>query len=121
MIKELITKAPVLAHFDPSLPLEIQCDSSKCDIGAVLTQSDKPVEFRSRTLTEAERLYAQIEKEMLALVYAVEHFNDYTFGRETTVFTDHKPLVSIASKPLNIAPRRLQMMLIRLQKYDLDI
>ncbi|CAH8491041.1 unnamed protein product [Dicrocoelium dendriticum] len=120
-IKQLIACAPVLAYYDPSLPLEIQCDSSQFGIGAVLMQNGKPIDFRSRTLTESERRYAQIEKEMLALVYAVERFNDYTFGRRTTVFTDHKPLVSIANKPLHVVPRRLQRMLIRLQKYDLDI
>ncbi|CAH8526715.1 unnamed protein product [Dicrocoelium dendriticum] len=51
----------------------------------------------------------------------MERFNDYTFGRKTTVYTDHKPLVSIATKPLNNVPRRLQRMLIRLQKDDIDI
>ncbi|CAH8560353.1 unnamed protein product [Dicrocoelium dendriticum] len=120
-IKELITNAPVLAYYNPQLSLEIQCDSSQFGIGAVLMQNGKPIDFRSRTLTETERRYAQIEKEMLAVVYAVERFNDYTFGRKTTVFTDHKPLVSIANKPLHVVPRRLQRMLIRLQKYDLEI
>jgi len=58
---------------------------------------------------------------MLAIVFSVEKFNDYTFGRKTIVHTDHKPLESIVKKPLHRAPRRLQGMMIRLQKYDLEI
>ncbi|CAI2739057.1 unnamed protein product [Dicrocoelium dendriticum] len=120
-IKELIRSAPLLAYYNPAFPLEIQCDSSQYGIGAVLMQNGTPIDFRSRTLTETERRYAQIEKEMLSLVYAVERFNDYTFDRKSTTFTDHKPLVSIASKPLHVVSRRLQRTLIRLQKYDLEI
>ncbi|CAH8629063.1 unnamed protein product [Dicrocoelium dendriticum] len=120
-IKNLISNAPVLGYYDPAQPLEVQCDSSQSGIGAVLLQNGRPLDFRSRALTETEKRYAQIEKEMLAVVYAMERFNDYTFGRKTTVYTDHKPLVSIATKPLNNVPRRLQRMLIRLQKYDIDI
>ena len=53
-------------------------------------------------------------KEMLAIVFAVEKFNDYTFGNKTIVFSDHKPLESILKKPLHLAPKRLQGMIIRL-------
>ena len=58
---------------------------------------------------------------MLAIVFSVEKFNDYTFGRKTIVHTDHKPLESIVKKPLHHAPKRLQGMMIDLQKYDLEI
>ena len=51
----------------------------------------------------------------------MEKFNDYTFGRKTIVHTDHKPLESIVKKPLHRAPKRLQGMMIRLQKYNLEI
>ena len=120
-LKELISRAPVLAYYNPDLPLEIQCDSSKDGLGAVLMQQGKPIDFRSRTLTTTEQRYAQIEKEMLAVVYALEKFNDYTFGRKTQIYTDHKPLTSIVKKPLHAVPRRLQSMMIRLQKYDFDL
>jgi len=120
-LKELITNAPVLAYFDPKIPLIIQCDSSQSGLGAVLLQDGKPLDYRSRTLTDTEQRYAQIEKEMLAIVFALEKFNDYTFGAHTTVHTDHKPLVSISKKPLSIVPKRLQRMLIRLQRYDYEI
>ena len=94
-IKILLTKAPVLAYYDPKLPLCIQCDSSQFGLGAALLQNGKPLDFRSRMLTPTEERYAQIEKEMLAVVFALEKFNDYTFGRKTTIYTDHQPLVSI--------------------------
>jgi len=55
---------------------------------------------------------------MLALKYGLKKFNQYTFGRHVTVITDHKPLVSIVAKPLMKAPRRLQSLLLRCQKYD---
>ena len=58
---------------------------------------------------------------MLAIVFAVETFNDFTFGTRTVVRTDHKPLEAIFMKPLHRAPKRLQGMLIRLQKYDLVV
>ena len=58
---------------------------------------------------------------MLAIVFAVKKFNDYTFGNKTIVFSDHKPLESILKKPLHRAPKRLQGMIIRLQKYGLEV
>jgi len=69
-------------------------------------------------LTDTECRYAQIEKEMLAVTYGLEKFNQYTYGRHVTVITDHKPLVSIVAKPLMKAPKRLQSLLLRCQKYN---
>ena len=65
--------------------------------------------------------YAQIEKELEASTYACERFHQYVYGRDFEVETDHKPLVSIMSKPLNDCPTRTQRMLIRLQKYDVKM
>ena len=70
--------------------------------------------------TPTETRYAQIEKELLAIVFACDHFEAYVYGRECAhVETDHQPLVSIVAKPLYKAPSRLQRMLLRLQKYSL--
>ena len=120
-VKEMLANAPILAYFNPDVPLVVQCDSSQFGLGAVLLQNDKPLDYRSKTLTETEQRYAQIEKEMLAIVFALERFNDYTFGAHTTVYTDHRPLVSISKKPLCNVPKRLQRMIIRLQRYDYEI
>lgn len=77
--------------------------------------------FGSRALTPAERGYAQIEKDCLAIVFGMEKFHQYTYGRKVTVQRDHKPLENIHKKPLLSAPKRLQRMLLRLQKYDVNI
>ena len=58
---------------------------------------------------------------MLAIVYALEKFNQFTYGRHVTIYSDHKPLEAILKKPLAHAPRRLQGMIMRLQKYDFDV
>ena len=70
---------------------------------------------------QPERNYAQIEKEMLAVCFGLEKFYHYTYGRRVTVITDHKPLESIVLKPLLKAPKRLQSLLLRTQKYDYSV
>ena len=120
-MKQLITSIPILAYYDAHKPLEIQCDASKDGLGAVLMQEQKPIMYASRALTETERRYAQIEKEMLGIVFSLMKFHQYTFGRRTTVITDHKLLLSISKKPLDQAPRRLQGMLVKTQTYDINL
>ena len=58
---------------------------------------------------------------MLAVVYAVEKFNQYTYGRHVNIESDHKPLQAIMKKQLYSASKRLQGMMLRLQKYDVNI
>ena len=84
-------------------------------------QNRHPIAYASRALRGTESPYAQIEEETLAIVFSVEKCYDFTFGRRTVVHTDHKPLESIFAKPLHRAPKRLQGMLIRLQKYGLVV
>ena len=115
--KSCITSAPVLVFYNPEKPVTLENDASEYGLGSALLQDKKPIAFASRSLTECERKYAQIEKEMLALVYGLEKFHHYTFGRAVHIITDHKPLVAIANKPLSKAPRRLQNLLLRAQKY----
>jgi hypothetical protein len=84
-------------------------------------QNGQPVTFASRALTPAETKYSQIKKELLALVYGLEHNHQCVYGRNIKLWTDHKPLVSIYEKPLPISPKRLQRMLLRMQPYDVSI
>ena len=120
-LKVMMTSTPVLAYYDVKQDLEIQCDSSQSGLGAVLMQGGRPISYASRALIPAETRYAQIEKEALAIVFAVEKFHEYTFGKRVKVYSDHKPLEAIMKKDLSRAPRRLQRMIIRLQNYDLDV
>ncbi|KAL9960086.1 hypothetical protein ACROYT_G033491 [Oculina patagonica] len=121
-VKQLVADYPVLRYYNVNLPVTIQCDSSDSGMGAALLQEGQPVAFASRTFTPTERGYAQIEKECLAIVFACERFNQYIFGRESiSVQSDHKPLEAIFTKPLTAAPKRLQGMLLRLQKFNLKV
>jgi len=103
-VKSLIASAPVLAYCKPGEPLAVQCDISQAGLGAALMQGGHPIAYGSCALTETETHYAHMEKEMLAIVFAVEKFNNYTCGNKTIVFSDHKPLESIFKKPLHCAP-----------------
>ena len=120
-LKQLLTSAPVLKYFDVNKPVEIQTDASRNGLGSCLLQEGHPIAYASRTLTSAEQNYAQIEKELLAIVFACNKFFQYVYGRKTTVQTDHKPLEAIVNKPLWKASPRLQRMLLKLQKYTLDV
>jgi hypothetical protein len=121
-ILELMAKAPVLRYYDVGREVTIQSDASMSGLGAVLLQEGQPVSFASRTLSATEQNYAQIEKECLSIVFACERFDQYLHGRDLiTAQTDHKPLVSVWNKSIHQVPKRLQRMLMRLQKYHLQL
>ncbi|XP_022789646.1 uncharacterized protein LOC111329277 [Stylophora pistillata] len=104
-VKSLITSTPMLSYYKPDELLEVQCDSSQAGLGAAFMQGGHPLAYASRALTETDTRYAQIENEALAIVFAMEKFNDYTFGRKTVVLSEHKPLESILKNPLHRAPQ----------------
>ena len=101
--------------------MTLQCDASDKGLGAVLTQDGHPIAYASRALTHVETRYAQIEKELLAVVYGLEKFHTYTNVRDVAVESDHKPLEVIFKKALHKAPKRLQRMLMRTQVYDVTL
>ena len=120
-IRQLVTEAPVLKYYEPGEELTLQSDASQTGLGAVLTQNGQPLAFASRALSDAETRYAQIEKELLSVVFGLEKFHQYTYGRKVTIQTDHKPLEAIDKKPLHRAPKRLQRLLLRLLVYDVTL
>ena len=121
-VKLAVTKTPVLRYYSLDEEVTVQCDASKDGLGAALLQNGQPVAYASRSLTDCESRYAQIEKECLAIVFACERFDFYLFGRDkVTVDTDHMPLESIFKKSLDAAPARLQKMRLRLQRYSLKV
>lgn len=121
-LKGKLSRAPVLALYSLEAPVVVSVDASSCAVGAVLLQEGRPVEFASMTLTDTQSRYAQIEKEMLAIVFAVERFRQYIYGRaDVTVHTDHKPLEALFNKPLVSVPARLQRMMLRVQGYEFKV
>lgn len=120
-IKALLAEAPVLAYFDQTKRIEIFTDASATGIGAALVQDGKPVAYASRALTDTEARYAVIEKEMLAIVFALEKWHQFTYGQEVTILSDHKPLETIVKKALEKAPRRLQSLLLRAMAYNITV
>ena len=121
-LKTAVSSTPVLHYYNLDEEVTLQCDASQYGFGAALMQKGQPVTYASRALISAETRYAQIEKELLAIVFGCDHFEAYIYGRKQVhVETDHQPLEMIVRKPLNTAPKRLQHMLLQLQKYSLDI
>ena len=106
-IKDVLSTQPVLQFFDPAVPSVIQADASQYGLGACLLQKGKPVAYASRSLSSCEINYTQIEKELLAIVFACAKFQFYIYGFHTTVQSDHKPLEAIFKKPLHQASPRL--------------
>ena len=119
-MKQEISNPPVLKYFNPEKQVVLSVDASKNGLGAVCLQDSAPVAYASRVMTETEGKYAQIEKELLAAVFACTKFHDFIYGYNAVIETDHKPLITIVKKPLHAAPARLQRMLLQLQRYDLE-
>ena len=121
-LKKAVSSAPILRYYNLEEEVFLQCDASQSGLGVALMQGGQPVAYASRALSPAETRYAQIEKELLAIVFGCDHFEAYVYGRDIVhVETDHKPLEMIMLKSLNSAPKRLQRMLLHLQKYNLDV
>ena len=108
-VKVLLQSDALLVHFDSTKPLLVYADASPYGVGAVLAHkmpdnSEKPIAFASHTLTPAERNYSQLEKEALAIVYAVKRFHQYLYGTHFTLYSDHKPLERLIGEFQQIPP-----------------
>ncbi|XP_011859337.1 PREDICTED: uncharacterized protein LOC105556835 [Vollenhovia emeryi] len=91
-LKHLLTTSPVLAFFDSKKEIEIETDASKDGLGASLLQEGKPIAFASRSLSKTEQQYAQIEKEMLAILFAVQKFHYFVYGYHIKVRMKRLPV-----------------------------
>ena len=79
-LKQLFINVPVLQYYDVNKPVTVQCDASQAGLGCAIMQDGQPVEYASRALTQTEQAYAQIEKELLAIVFALERFDTYVYA-----------------------------------------
>ena len=96
-------------HYDPELPVSLACNASSYGLGAVIQHtmpdgSERPVAFASRTMNHAEKNYSQLEKEALGILFGLKRFHSYLFGRQFTLYTDHKPLQSLFNENKYVPP-----------------
>ena len=144
-IKEIVSEDCLLRFYDPDKPLFIECDASKLGIGVAMLQptgelveqdisSDDsgkamplrerlaPVAYASKSLSDAETRYSNIERELLAVVFSLEHFKHFTCSRRVHVITDHKPLLPLfRGKNLTTLSTRLCRLMMRVTDYDVRI
>ena len=122
-LKAHLTTAPIVRAPNWKLPFEVMCDASDMAIGAVLKQREggKPymVYYASKILNEARRNYTTTEKELLAVVYALDKFRAYLVGLDIIVFTDHSALKYLLTK--QNAKARLIRWVLLLQEFNLQI
>ena len=101
-LKAYLTTAPIVRAPNWQLPFEVMCDASDLAVGAVLGQrvEGKPyvVYYASKTLNEAQRNYTTTEKELLAVVYALDKFRAYLIGSDIIIFMDHLTLKYLLTK-----------------------
>ncbi len=128
-LKNLLCEENVLAHFDPKQEIGISCDASDVGLGAVLFHryedgSERPIANASKTLTDTQRRYSQIQKEALAIVFALHKFHQFLYGRRFILVTDHKPLTSLfgpSKATPTLADNRLAWWSLMLNQYDYKI
>lgn len=124
--KELIIENGLLVHYDSKKELFVTVDASQYGLGAVLSHAiDRdPICFASATLNNAQKNYSQVEKEALAIIFAVQKFHKYLYGRKFILVTDHQPLKFIFD-PLKKIPvtanARLQRWALILSGYNYAI
>jgi hypothetical protein len=120
-VKSSLMQDKLLKYYDVTEPVTLSVHSSSYGLGACLMQDSKPVSYASQSLNQAEKNYAQIEKELLAIVFGCKKYHQYIYGKPVTIETDHKPLEYLFKKPLIASPPRLQRMMLSLQQYDLSV
>ena len=129
-LKQELISNRFLTYFNPKLPLIVSCDASPVGLGAVLAHKlpsgqEKPIAYASRTLSNSERNYSQIDKESLAIIFAVKHFHFFLYGNyRFTIYSDHKPLISLFgahAKLPTIVATRLQRWALTLSAYKYKI
>ena len=116
----------MLQYYCPDLPTKVQVDSSEDGLGTVLLQEHNglflPVAYGARATSVAERNYAPIECETLAICFGCEYFHQYIYGLTTVIVeSDHKPLSALFNKTLKDNPPRIQRFRMQAMKYSITI
>ena len=126
--KELLQSSNLLVHFDPNLPVKLTCDASRVGMAAVLSHTvngvERPVQFASQKLTSAQTLYPQIEREGLAIIFGLDRFRHYLYGRKFVLVADNQALSKIfaPSRGLPVmTAERIQRWALKLSSFDYTV
>jgi hypothetical protein len=125
-VKETMKSITPLMMIREGEPMILAVDASSYGLGAALLQQDadgneRPVFFASRLMNDTEREYPQIDKEFLAIVWAMERLDAFVYGQEVKIRTDHRPLLGIMKKPMAHMSTRQQRFVARLMRYSVQL
>ena len=128
-LKSILCTDTILAHFDPQEQIGISCDASDVGIGAVLFHryndgTERPIANASKTLSDTQRRYSQVQKEALSAIYGIQKFHQFLYGRRFILITDHKPLLALFNPQKgtpSMAANRLARWALTLSQYDYSI
>lgn len=121
-LKSLISSHPILKYPEFDKPFIVTTDASNFAIGAVLSQNGQPVCYVSRTLNDHEKNYSTTDKEFLAIVFSINYFRPYLYGKKFKIITDHMPIKYLNTKYKGKDfSQRNQRWLLKLQEYNFDI
>jgi transposase InsO family protein len=120
-LQKAFTKIRPLQFYAVDKDVVVRTDASGIGLGAILEQDGRPVLFASRKLTDCETRYSQIEREFLAIVFAMTRFRNFVLGKKVLVKTDNKPLISHFRKDMDSLPLRIRKWMLALQPYTFTL
>ena len=125
-LQDALSCDSVLVYYEVGRETKLQVDARPNGLGLILLQKEsqekwQPVECASRSLTDTEKRYSQLEKEALAIRWACERCYTYLIGSKFVIETDHKPLVPLFSNPCSCLPLRLERWMLYLQQFDFEL
>ena len=126
-IKNILCEHTMLSYFNPCWDTEVICDGSPLGVSGILTQINpengerQVVAYASRSLSDAETRYGQVEREALAIYFSCIKFRIYLLGKQFTVTTDHKPLIFMFNNPRSQMPFRIERIRMKLQGFEFTV
>lgn len=123
-LKKLLSSSPILAPYDPSKPIELLTDASDFGLGVIMGQRNdenvpQVLAYASQLMSSAQRNYSTTDKELLGIIFGLEHFRPYCFGTKVKVITDHHSLCHL--RKFKKVTGRLARWLLLLSEYDFEV